>query len=130
LTLGGRFKLCREDYYIELFIERSIFIIIIDNVDVYFAKISYNSKKEGSIKLVLDDLINDKLKRVRVRACFDCHVYCIIDVNNYKAIQLLTQFENTHRGHRTQVVPLDELKPKSSADIEYTNVSDLNYNYI
>jgi len=80
----------------------------------------------GSIKLVLDDLINDKLKRVRVRACFDCHVYCIVDVNNYKAIQLLNQFENTHRGHRTQIVPFDELKPKSPVEIGYTCVSDLN----
>ncbi|MFW9881424.1 MAG: hypothetical protein ACFFG0_50815 [Candidatus Thorarchaeota archaeon] len=75
--------------------------------------------------MILDDLINDKLKKVRVRACFDCNAYCIVDVNNYKAIQLLNQFENTHRGHRTQIVPLDELKPKSSSDIDYKCVSDL-----
>lgn len=76
--------------------------------------------------MVLNDLVNDKLKKVRVRACFDCHVYCIVDVTNYKAIQLLQQFENAHRGHRTQIVTLDELKPKSPVDIGYINVSDLN----
>ncbi|MFW9972017.1 MAG: hypothetical protein ACFFDF_17640 [Candidatus Odinarchaeota archaeon] len=76
--------------------------------------------------MVLDDLINNKLKRVRVRACFDCHLYCIVDVENYKAIQSLNQFENAHRGHRTQIVLLDELKPKSSTDIHYTNISDVN----
>ena len=74
----------------------------------------------------MDDLINVKLKRVRVRTCFDCHVYCIVDVNNYKAIQLLNQFENTHRGHRTQIVSLEELNPKSPMDIGYTCVSDSN----
>ncbi|MFX1310086.1 MAG: hypothetical protein ACFE9M_07825 [Promethearchaeota archaeon] len=77
--------------------------------------------------MVLNDLINnDKLKKIRVRACFDCHVYCIIDVNDYKAIQLLQQFEKEHRGHRTQIVTLDELKPKTLTDIDYTCVSDLN----
>jgi hypothetical protein len=76
--------------------------------------------------LVLDDLINDKLKRVRVRACFDCHVYCIVDVNNYKAIKSLQRFEKIHQGHRTQIVTLDELKPKSFTDTNYTNVSELN----
>jgi hypothetical protein len=78
------------------------------------------------IKLDLNDSINNELKKTRVRACFDCHVYCIINVNNYKAIQLLQQFEKTHRGHRTQIVNLDELKPKSPTDITYTCVSDLN----
>ncbi|MFX1476548.1 MAG: hypothetical protein ACFFCI_00320 [Promethearchaeota archaeon] len=71
----------------------------------------------------LNETPNNKLTRVRV--CFDCHEYCIIDVNNYNAIQLLQLFEKTHRGHRTQIVNLDELKPKSSKDIEYTCISDL-----
>ncbi|MFX1497905.1 MAG: hypothetical protein ACFFBH_10285 [Promethearchaeota archaeon] len=75
----------------------------------------------------LKDLIdNNNLKRARVRACFDCHVYCIVDVNDYKAIKLLQQFEHTHRGHRTQIVPLNELSPKSSIHITYTPVSDVN----
>ncbi|MFX1573698.1 MAG: hypothetical protein ACFFB0_13190 [Promethearchaeota archaeon] len=58
--------------------------------------------------------------------CFDCHVYCIIDVINYHAIQLLQQFEKTHRGHRTQIITLDELKSKSPTDIVYKCVSDVN----
>jgi len=78
------------------------------------------------IKLYMNDSINNELKKTRARACFDCHVYCIINVNNYKAIQLLQQFEKTHRGHRTQVVNLDELKPESPTDIGYICVSDLN----
>ena len=36
--------------------------------------------------MVLNDLINDKLKKIRVRACFDCHMYCIVDVNDYKPV--------------------------------------------
>ena len=68
---------------------------------------------------------NNKLKQTRVRACFDCHEYCIINVNDYKAIQLLQQFEKNHRGHRTQIVTLDELKPKSPTEIVYKNISDL-----
>ena len=76
--------------------------------------------------MVLNDLINDKLKKIRVRACFDCHMYCIVDVNDYKAIQLLQQFEKIHRGHRTQIVSLDELKPKTPVDLGYKCVSDLN----
>ncbi|MFX1571009.1 MAG: hypothetical protein ACFFCV_21940 [Promethearchaeota archaeon] len=75
-------------------------------------------------KLVLDDLRNNKLKRVR--ACFDCHVYCIIDANNYTAILLLKQFEKTHQGHRTQIVTLDELKPTPPRDIKYTCIADVN----
>ncbi len=78
------------------------------------------------IKLVLNNSINNKLKEVRVRAYFDCHIYCIINVNNFEAIQLLQQFEKTHRGHRTQIVNLDELKPKSSTDFGYICVSNLN----
>ena len=78
------------------------------------------------MKLDLNDSINNKLKTTRAKACFDCHVYCIINVNNYKAIQLLQQFEKIHRGHRTQIVNLDELKPKAPVDIGYTCVSDLN----
>ena len=74
----------------------------------------------------MDELLNNKSKSVRVRACFDCHVYCIVDVNNYKAIQVLNQFENAHRGHRTQIIPLNELKPKSSTGINYKCVSDIN----
>jgi len=51
------------------------------------------------MKLALNESTNNDLKKTIVRACFDCHVYCIINVNNYKAIQLLQQFEKTHRGH-------------------------------
>ena len=78
------------------------------------------------IKLYMNDSINNELKKTRVRACFDCHVYIIINVTNYKAIQLLQQFEKTHLGHRTQIVNLDELKPKFPTDIDYICVSDLN----
>ena len=70
--------------------------------------------------------MENKLEKTRARVCFDCHLYCFINVNNYKAIQLLLQFEKTHRGHRTQIVNLDELTPKSPTDIIYTCVSDLN----
>ena len=77
--------------------------------------------------MVLNDLINNnELKKTRVRACFDCHVYCVINVTDYKAIQLLQQFEKIHRGHRTQIVTLDELKPRSPTDIRYKRISDLN----
>ncbi len=78
------------------------------------------------MKLDLNESIDDKLRKTRARACFDCHEYCIIDVNNYKAIQLLQQFEKTHRGHRTQIVNLDDLKPKSPTDIIYTCISGVN----
>ena len=78
------------------------------------------------IKLYMNDSINNESKKTRVRACFDCHEYCIINVNDYKAIQLLQQFEKMHRGHRSQIVTLDELKPKSPTDIEYICVSDMN----
>jgi len=78
------------------------------------------------MKLDLNESTNNKLIKTRVRTCFDCHVYCIINVNNYKAIRLLQQFEKTHRGHRTQIVNLDELKPKFPTDISYICVSDLN----
>ncbi|MFW9973519.1 MAG: hypothetical protein ACFFDF_25275 [Candidatus Odinarchaeota archaeon] len=71
----------------------------------------------------LDKRLDNKLTRVKV--CFDCHDYCIIDVNNYKAIQLLQQFERKHRGHRTQIVNLDEIEPKSPTDIKYTSFSNL-----
>ena len=70
--------------------------------------------------------MENKLEKTRARVCFDCHVYCIINVNNYKAIQLLQQFEKTHRGHGTQIVDLNELKPKSPTDIVYTCVSEFN----
>lgn len=70
--------------------------------------------------------MENKSEIPRVRVCFDCHVYCIINVKNYKAIQLLQQFEKTHRGHRTQIVNLDELKPKSPTDITYICVSEFN----
>ncbi|MFW9878795.1 MAG: hypothetical protein ACFFG0_37425 [Candidatus Thorarchaeota archaeon] len=74
--------------------------------------------------MVLNELANNN--QPRVRACSNCHEYCIVDVNNYNAIQLLHQFEKTHRGHRTQIVNLDEIKPKSPTDIEYTCILDLN----
>jgi hypothetical protein len=64
-------------------------------------------------------------EQTRVKVCFDCHLYCPINVNDYKAIQLLQQFEKIHRRHRTQIVNLDELKPKSPTNIMYTCVSDL-----
>jgi len=41
LTVMGRFKLCRKDYYIELFIERSIYVITITIVNVYLLR--YNT---------------------------------------------------------------------------------------
>ncbi|MFX1531601.1 MAG: hypothetical protein ACFFBC_10855 [Promethearchaeota archaeon] len=74
----------------------------------------------------LNKSTNNNLKETRVRVCFDCHMYCIINVNNYTAIQLLQQFEKTHRKHRTQVVNLDELKPKSPTETKYKCVLDLN----
>lgn len=78
------------------------------------------------MKLDLNESTKNNLKITRVRTCFDCYVYCNINVNNYKAIQLLQQFEKTHRGHRTQIVNLDELTPKYPTDIDYKCVSDLN----
>ena len=81
--------------------------------------ISRRNIKKRMVKLDLNESTNNNLKKTRVKACFDCHVYCVINANNYKAIQLLQQFEKTHRGHRTQIVNLDELKPKSPSDIGY-----------
>jgi len=81
--------------------------------------ISRRNIKKRMVKLDLNESTNNNLKKTRVKACFDCHVYCIINVNDYKAIQLLQQFEKTHRGHRTQIVNLDELNPKSPTDIGY-----------
>jgi hypothetical protein len=64
-------------------------------------------------------------EKTRVKVCFDCHVYCSIEVANYDAILLLEQFEKTHRGHRTQIVNLDELQPKSPESVSYSRVTDL-----
>ncbi len=47
-------------------------------------------------------------------------------INNYKAIQFLKQFEKTQCGNITQLVTLDELKPKSPSDIGYRCLSGLN----
>jgi hypothetical protein len=69
--------------------------------------------------------MENNFEQTRVRVCFDCHVYCPIRVNDYKAIQLLQQFEKTHRGHRTQIVNPDELQPKAPTDISYTCISSL-----
>ena len=38
------------------------------------------------MKLDLNESTNNNLKKTRVRACFDCHVYCIINVNDYQGI--------------------------------------------
>ena len=66
------------------------------------------------MKLDLNESTNNNLKKTRVRTCFDCHEYCIINVNDYKAIQLLRQFEKMHHGHRTQMafsdcIPQEEI---------------------
>ncbi|MFW9880900.1 MAG: hypothetical protein ACFFG0_48180 [Candidatus Thorarchaeota archaeon] len=54
----------------------------------------------------------NNLKKIRVRARYDCHEYWIINVNDYKVIKSLHQFKKMHCGHRTQIVHLDELNPR------------------
>ena len=65
------------------------------------------------------------VRKIRVKVCFDCKVYCPIIVNLYKAIDVLKRFEKAHLGHRTQVVNLSELEKHSSTDTVYTGVSEL-----
>jgi hypothetical protein len=67
--------------------------------------------------------INDMdLENPRVKACFDCHEYCVISVDDYKAIEKLKLFEGRHRGHRTQVVNLNEIQSNSSGASIYRQV--------
>lgn len=49
------------------------------------------------------------LENARVRVCFNCREYHLINVSDYKSIQSLNYFEKRHRGHRTQVVNFEEL---------------------
>jgi hypothetical protein len=69
--------------------------------------------------------MEDISEKTRVKVCFDCHMYCIVDAMNYSAIQSLQQFEKTHSGHRTQIVNLDESQLKSPTGIPYTRVSNV-----
>ncbi|MFX0027080.1 MAG: hypothetical protein ACFE8M_11770 [Candidatus Hermodarchaeota archaeon] len=62
------------------------------------------------------------MENPRVRVCFDCHEYHSVNVTNYKAIESLHQFEAKHRGHRTQIVNLKELKSESTTNQDYHQV--------
>lgn len=62
-------------------------------------------------------------KNPRVRVCFDCNLYMPIHSDNYEAQLDEDWFKSLHHKHRTQIVDLDELRPRGTFDKPYICVS-------
>jgi hypothetical protein len=83
-------------------------------------EITYFRKLINYFKKDVDNFVPN---RQRVRVCFDCRCYIPIHPDNSEALLDEAWFTNLHKSHRTQVVGLDELEPKSQFDPIYNCVS-------
>jgi hypothetical protein len=45
---------------------------------------------------------------LRIKVCLDCGISCPIDSSNYVSLVTESVFNNTHRGHRIQIMGYDD----------------------